>query len=134
MTAGTHGSTYGGNPLGMAVGNAAVDMVLAPGFLDHVQNVGNYMRQQLAGLIAEHPGVFEELRGQGLMLGLKMRVPNTDFVAAARKHGLLIVGAGENVVRLLPPLIITEDQVRDAVKLLSDTAAEFEAAKKTVAA
>jgi acetylornithine/N-succinyldiaminopimelate aminotransferase len=134
MTVGTHGSTYGGNPLGMAVGNAAVDMVLAPGFLEHVQTVGNYMRQQLAGLISEHPSVFEELRGQGLMLGLKMRVPNTDFVAAARKHGLLIVGAGENVVRLLPPLIVTEDQVREAVKLLSDTAAEFEASRKTVAA
>ncbi|MGZ6022646.1 MAG: acetylornithine transaminase [Rhizomicrobium sp.] len=134
MTAGTHGSTYGGNPLGMAVGNAAVDMVLAPGFLEHVQTVGNYMRQQLAGLISEHPSVFEELRGQGLMLGLKMRVPNTDFVAVARKHGLLIVGAGENVVRLLPPLIVTEDQVREAVKLLSDTAAEFEDSRKTVAA
>jgi acetylornithine/N-succinyldiaminopimelate aminotransferase len=78
--------------------------------------------------------VFEELRGQGLMLGLKMRVPNTDFVAAARKHGLLIVGAGENVVRLLPPLVVTEDQVRDAVKLLSDAAADFESEKKTVAA
>ncbi|MGZ5934647.1 MAG: acetylornithine transaminase [Rhizomicrobium sp.] len=134
MTVGTHGSTYGGNPLGMAVGNAAVDMVLAPGFLEHVQTVGNYMRQQLAGLISEHPSVFEELRGQGLMLGLKMRVPNTDFVAVARKHGLLIVGAGENVVRLLPPLIVTEDQVREAVKLLSDTAAEFEDSRKTVAA
>lgn len=134
MTVGTHGSTYGGNPLGMAVGNAAIDMVLAPGFLEHVQKVGSYMRQQLAGLIAEHPGVFEELRGQGLMLGLKMRVPNTEFVAAARNHGLLIVGAGDNVVRLLPPLIVTEDQVRDAIKLLSDAAAEFDAAKKTVAA
>ena len=134
MTAGTHGSTYGGNPLGMAIGNAALDLVLAPGFLAHVESVGNYLRQQLAGLIAEHPSVFEELRGQGLMLGLKLRVPNTDFVTAARKQGLLIVGAGENVVRLLPPLIVTEDQVRDAVKLLSATAAEFEAQKKTVAA
>ncbi len=134
MTPGTHGSTYGGNPLGMAVGNAAIDMVLAPGFLEHVQTVGSYMRQQLAGLIAEHPSVFEELRGQGLMLGLKMRVPNTDFVTAARKHGLLIIGAGDNVVRLLPPLIVTEDQVRDAIKLLSDAAAEFDTAKKTVAA
>ncbi len=128
MTAGTHGSTYGGNPLGMAVGNAAIDMVLEPGFLEHVRGVGNYMRQQLAGLIAAHPSVFEELRGQGLMLGLKMRVPNTEFVAAARKHGLLIVGAGENVVRLLPPLTITDDQVRDAMALLSAAAADFEAA------
>ncbi len=134
MTAGTHGSTYGGNPLGMAVGNTAVDMVLEPGFLEHVRSVGNYMRQQLAGLIAAHPSVFEELRGQGLMLGLKMRVPNTEFVAAARKRGLLIVGAGENVVRLLPPLVITEDQVRDGIALLSAAAGDFETAGKTAAA
>ncbi|MBS0470859.1 MAG: aspartate aminotransferase family protein [Proteobacteria bacterium] len=134
MTAGTHGSTYGGNPLGMAVGLEAITMVLEPGFLEHVRTVGSYMRQQLAGLIAEHPAVFEELRGQGLMLGLKLHVPNTDFVAAARKHGLLIVGAGENVVRLLPPLILTEDQVREGVKLLSDTAADFDANRKTAAA
>lgn len=134
MTVGTHGSTYGGNPLGMAVGNAAIDLVLAPGFLEHVQAIGNYLRQQLAGLIAEHPTVFEELRGQGLMLGLKMRVPNTDFVAAARKRGLLIVGAGENVVRLLPPLIVSEEQVREAIALLSAAASDFENEKKTVAA
>ncbi len=134
MTVGTHGSTYGGNPLGMAVGNAAMDLVLAPGFLTHVQTVGNYLRQQLAGLIGEHPSVFEELRGQGLMLGLRLRVTNSDFVTAARKQGLLVVGAGENVVRLLPPLIVTEDEVREAVKLLSMTAVEFEAQKKTVAA
>jgi len=134
MTVGTHGSTYGGNPLGMAVGNAAIDLVLGPGFLEHVQAIGNYLRQQLAGLIAEHPTVFEELRGQGLMLGLKMRVPNTDFVAAARKRGLLIVGAGENVVRLLPPLIVSEEQVREAIALLSAAASDFENEKKTVAA
>jgi acetylornithine/N-succinyldiaminopimelate aminotransferase len=78
--------------------------------------------------------VFEELRGQGLMLGLKMRVPNTEFVAAARKQGLLVVGAGENVVRLLPPLIVSEDQVREAIALLSQAAGEFETEKKTVAA
>ena len=119
MTAGTHGSTYGGNPLAWRSATRRSSMVLEPGFLDHVQQVGSYMRQQLAGLIAEHPAVFEELRGQGLMLGLKMRVPNTDFVAAARKHGLLVVGAGENVVRLLPPLVISEDQVREAIGLLS---------------
>ena len=133
MTAGTHGSTYGGNPLGMAVGSEAIDMVLETGFLEHVQKIGGFLRQQLAGLIAEHPSVFEELRGQGLMLGLKMRVPNTEFVAAARKHGLLIVGAGENVVRLLPPLIVDEDQVREGVRLLSDAARDFEASA-TVAA
>jgi len=135
MTAGTHGSTYGGNPLAMAVGNEAATMVLEPGFLEHVRDVGSYLRQQLAGLIAEHPGVFTELRGQGLMLGLKMAVPNTEFVAAARRQGLLVVGAGDNVVRLLPPLIVTESEVREAVSMLSAAAREFEAAeKKTVAA
>jgi acetylornithine/N-succinyldiaminopimelate aminotransferase len=134
MTAGTHGSTYGGNPLAMAVGSEAATMVLEPGFLESVQATGNFLRQQLAGLIAEHPGVFEELRGQGMMLGLKLKVPNTEFVAAARKHGLLIVGAGENVVRLLPPLILTEEQAREGVALLSKAAGDFEGKTKTEAA
>ena len=134
MTAGTHGSTYGGNPLGMAVGNAVLDLVLAPDFLPHVQAIGNYLGQQLAGLLAEHPSVFEEVRGQGLLLGLNLRVPNTEFVAAARKQGLLIVGAGNNVVRLVPPLIIEEAQVREAMAMLSTAAKNFEASKKTEAA
>jgi acetylornithine/N-succinyldiaminopimelate aminotransferase len=134
MTPGTHGSTYGGNPLGMAVGNAVLDLVLAPDFLPHVESIGNYLRQQLAGLLAEHPSVFEEVRGQGLLLGLKLRVPNTEFVAAARKQGLLIVGAGENVVRLVPPLVIEEAQVREAMAMLSAAAKGFESSKKTEAA
>ena len=126
MTAGTHGSTYGGNPLGMAVGIAVVKQVTAPGFLEHVRDVGNYLEQQLMGLIAAHPSVFESLRGQGLMLGLKMRVNNLEFVTAARKAGLLLVGAGDNVVRLVPPLIITEDQVREALRMLESAATQFE--------
>jgi acetylornithine/N-succinyldiaminopimelate aminotransferase len=135
MTAGTHGSTYGGNPLGMAVGVAALDLVLAPGFLEHVRKVGNYLNQQLGRLIAEHPSIFEDVRGQGLMLGLKVRVPNTEFVAAARKEGLLVVGAGDNVVRLLPPLIIDETHVREALEKLAATARTFEStAKKAEAA
>jgi acetylornithine/N-succinyldiaminopimelate aminotransferase len=135
MTPGTHGSTYGGNPLGMAVGNAVLDLVLAPEFLPHVEAIGNYLCQQLAGLLAEHPSVFEEVRGQGLLLGLKLRVPNTEFVAAARQQGLLVVGAGDNVVRLVPPLIIEEAQVREAMTMLSAAAKSFEAAgKKTEAA
>ena len=134
MTAGTHGTTYGGNPLGMAVGNKVLDIVLAPEFLEHVRKVANYFRQQLARLIAEHPGVFEELRGEGLMLGLKLKVANTEFVAKLRAHGMLAVGAGDNVVRLLPPLIIDETHVREAMTHLAETAREFEADKKTVAA
>ena len=132
MTAGTHGSTFGGNPLAMAVGNAVLDVVLAPGFLEHVVKVANFARQQLAGLVAAHPQVFEDVRGEGLMLGLKMRVPNTEFVAALLRHKMLVIGAGDNVIRLLPPLIVTEDDVRAALKILSETAAEFE--KKTEAA
>ncbi len=129
MTAGTHGSTFGGNPLGMAVGNAVLDVVLAPGFLEHVEKIANYFRQQLAGLIAEHPRVFEELRGAGLMLGLKLKVPVADFVAKLRAHGMLAIPAGDNVMRLLPPLIIEEEHVREAMRLLSETGAEFDSAK-----
>jgi acetylornithine/N-succinyldiaminopimelate aminotransferase len=134
MTPGTHGSTYGGNPLGMAVGNAVLDLVLAPDFLPHVQAIANYLNQQLVGLLAAHLGVFEEVRGQGLMLGLKLRVPNTEFVAAARKQGLLVVGASDNVVRILPPLIVEETQVREAMTMLSAAAKTFESDKKTEAA
>ncbi|HVU19789.1 MAG TPA: aspartate aminotransferase family protein [Rhizomicrobium sp.] len=132
MTAGTHGSTFGGNPLAMAVGNAVLDVVLAPGFIEHVNRIANFARQQLAGLVAAHPQVFEDVRGEGLMLGLKLRVPNTDFVRALLKNKMLVIGAGDNVIRLLPPLIITEDDVRAALKILSETAVEFE--KKEAAA
>ena len=132
MTAGTHGSTYGGNPLGMAVGNVAVEMLLEDGFLDHVNAVANYLRQQLARLVADHPQVFEEVRGQGLLLGLKLKPPVGDFVGAARAEGLLTVAAGENVVRILPPLNVSEGQVREAVAMLDRAAAALE--KQKVAA
>jgi acetylornithine/N-succinyldiaminopimelate aminotransferase len=135
MTAGTHGSTYGGNPLAMAVGNAVLDIVLAEEFLPHVRDVALYLRQQLAGLIEQHPAVFEEIRGQGLMLGLKLRVPNTEFIATLRKHHMLAVGAGDNVVRLLPPLIIEETHIREGMERLSAAAREMEeTAAKTQAA
>ena len=125
MTVGSHASTFGGNPLAMAVGNAVLDVVLAPGFLDRVQRVANFARQQLAALPSEFPHVFDDVRGQGLMLGLKMRVPNNEFVAKLRGRRLLAVGAGGNVVRLLPALIIDEDHVREALRCLSDAAAEY---------
>jgi acetylornithine/N-succinyldiaminopimelate aminotransferase len=134
MTMGSHGTTFGGNPLGMAVGNKVLDIVLAQGFLEHVRHVANYFRQQLARLIGEHPGVFEELRGEGLMLGLKMKVSNTEFVGRLRAHGMLAVGAGDNVVRLLPPLIVDETHIREAMTHLSEAARDFEADQKTVAA
>jgi acetylornithine/N-succinyldiaminopimelate aminotransferase len=125
MTPGSHASTFGGNPLAMAVGNAVLDVVLAPEFLPRVERVANYTRQQLAALPDEYPHIFEDVRGQGLMLGLKMRIPNTEFVHGLRARHLLAVGAGGNVVRLLPPLIIEEEHVREAVNILSETAAEY---------
>ena len=132
MTAGTHGSTYGGNPLGMAVGNEAVGMILEAGFLGRVNDAANYLGQQLMSLVAHHPDVFEELRGQGLLLGLKLKPPVGDFVNAARAQGLLTVAAGENVVRILPPLNVSEAEMREAVAMLEKAAIALE--KQKVAA
>jgi acetylornithine/N-succinyldiaminopimelate aminotransferase len=125
MTAGTHGSTFGGNPLAMAVGNAVLDLVLAPGFLDHVNEMANYLKQQLAMIADKHREVIEEVRGQGLLLGLKCKVPNTEVAEALRERGMLVVGAGDNVVRLLPPLIIGQEHVREAIAILSDACASL---------
>jgi len=125
MVAGTHGSTYGGNPLAMAVGNAVLDVVTAPGFLENVQQMSLRLSQRLAELKDRFPGVIAEVRGSGLLMGLKMQVPNTDFVAALRNEGLLTVGAGDNVVRLLPPLIIGEEEVRYATEAIERAAATF---------
>jgi acetylornithine/N-succinyldiaminopimelate aminotransferase len=131
MTAGTHGTTFGGNPLAMAVGNAVLDVVMAPAFLQHVRDVSNFLGQQLAGLKDQHPNLIAQVRGKGLMLGLKLHdtVSNTDFIAAMRERGMLAVGAGDNVVRLVPPLIITEADAREAVRILSDAAASFAPAR-----
>jgi len=126
MVKGTHGSTFGGNPLAMAVGNAVLDVILAPSFLPRVVKVANHLNQQLAMLAAEHPSIVAEVRGQGLLLGIKLNVPSADFLAAARARKLLLVGGGDNVVRLLPPLIVDESHVREAIGILSDTAADFE--------
>jgi len=134
MVAGTHGSTYGGNPLAMAVGNAVLDVVTAPGFLENVQHMSLRLSQRLAELKDRFPGVIAEVRGSGLLMGLKMQVPNTEFVAALRNEGLLTVGAGDNVVRLLPPLIIGEEEVRYATEAIERAAATFAAAKSSNAA
>ncbi|MCG5241037.1 aspartate aminotransferase family protein [Azospirillum doebereinerae] len=127
MTAGTHGSTYGGNPLATAVGNAVLDVVLEPGFLDGVQRIAGVLQGRLNDLIAKHPAFFLEQRGQGLLLGLKLAPPVGEVVAKLRANGLLSVPAGDNVVRLLPPLIITEQQVEEAVAILDQTAREWTA-------
>ncbi|WP_170522755.1 aspartate aminotransferase family protein [Ruegeria arenilitoris] len=114
MTAGTHGSTYGGNPLGCAVGCAVLDHVATPAFLDGVNRKAGLLRQKLEGLVADHPDVFEEVRGSGLMLGLKCKAPNTDVVAAGYENEVITVPAADNVIRLLPPLTLTEDDVAQA--------------------
>jgi acetylornithine/N-succinyldiaminopimelate aminotransferase len=125
MTAGVHGSTFGGNPLAMAVANAVVDVVFEPAFLEHVEHVANYLKQQLAMVADKNRDVVEEVRGQGLLLGLKCKLPNTDLITALRERGMLAVGAGDNVVRLVPPLIITEEHVREAVGILNDACASL---------
>ena len=118
MTAGSHGSTFGGNPLAMAVGNAVLDVVLEDGFLDHVSQMSLRLKQRLAALTDEHGDIIEEVRGQGLMLGLKCKVPNQKLVEALRAEKMLTVQAGDNVVRLLPPLIVGEAEIELAAEKL----------------
>jgi acetylornithine/N-succinyldiaminopimelate aminotransferase len=122
MTAGTHGSTYGGNPLACAVGNAVMDIVNTPQFLDAVNARAGTFRQALQSLIDTNPYIFESQRGMGLMIGLKCRAPNIDVVNACYKQGLLTVPAGDNVLRLLPPLNIDETDIRTAIDLLDAAA------------
>ncbi len=128
MVAGTHGSTYGGNPLSTAAVNAVLDVILADGFLAHVQDVAAYLREKAEALAAKHPGVFKGVRGAGLMLGLVAVPPNGEVVAAATKNGLLTVPAGDNVVRLLPPLTVNKAEVDEAMAILEKTAAAMAAA------
>lgn len=116
MKAGTHGSTYGGNPLAMAVGNAVLDVVLADGFLDQVRDVALVFRQGLASLQDRFPDVIAEIRGEGLMLGIKAKGPNTELLMAMRDQHLLGVPAGDNVIRLLPPLVTTAEEARDGLR------------------
>jgi acetylornithine/N-succinyldiaminopimelate aminotransferase len=118
MTPGTHGSTFGGNLLAMAAGNAVLDVVLAPGFLDEVQRTGLLLKQRLAELKDRHAGVIAEIRGEGLLIGLRGVGPNTELADALRAEKLLTVAAGDNVVRLLPPLIIGEREIDRAVDML----------------
>lgn len=127
MGLGTHGSTYGGNPLACAVGVAVMDIVTAPGFLENVSRISGRLRQGLEGLVAAHPQVFESVRGEGLMLGLKCRVPNTDVVRAGYDARVLTIGAADNVVRLLPALNITELEVDEGLQRLDRAAAALDA-------
>jgi len=127
MVVGTHGSTFGGNPLAMAVGNVVFDELTTPGFLDNVNKVSNFMRQQLNGLADRHPDVVQEVRGKGLLLGLKLvdGVVAKEFAGKVRDRGLLIGAAGDNVARMAPPLIIDEADASEAIGILDDVLSEY---------
>ena len=128
MVAGTHGSTFGGNPLATAVGNAVLDVVLGDGFLDNVLRQSINLKQKLERLKDQHPTIIEDVRGSGLMMGIKCKVANTALQKAALDEKLLIIGAGDNVVRLLPPLIVNDADVTEAVNKLERACVALEKA------
>ena len=130
MQPGTHGSTYGGNPLACAVGQAVLDEVQADGFLDHVIAMATYFRQHLARIIDENGDIFADLRGEGLMIGLQCVVPNQDVVAALRGEKLLSVGAGDNTLRLLPPLNVTQEEIDIGLSALEKACHALRTAQK----
>jgi len=134
MTAGTHGSTFGGNPLAMAAGNAVLDVMLAPGFMENVQRNSLLLKQKLAGICDRYPDIVNEVRGEGLLVGVRAVIPAGDLSNAIRDEKLLTVAAGENVVRMLPPLIVTEAEISDAVGRIERACARLSAAAKRGAA
>jgi len=125
MTAGTHGSTFGGNPLAMSAVNATLDVMLAPGFFDHVKRMGILFKQRLAEIKDRYPALIDEVRGEGLLVGLRMLVPASELVDATRAENMLTVGAGDNVVRLLPPLIISELEIAEGIERLDRACAQL---------
>ena len=125
MTAGTHGSTFGGNPLAMSAADATLDIMLAPGFFDQVQRLALLLKQRLAEIKDRYPSVIAEIRGEGLLIGLKALVPAGELVDALRAEKMLTVAAGDNVVRLLPPLIISEREMADGVARLDRACARL---------
>ena len=134
LTAGVHGTTFGGNPLAMAICNAVLDVVLAPGFMENVERLGLNAKQKLAALKDAHPTVIEEVRGLGLMMGLKLKLPPGEFAALARAEHLLSIPAGDNTLRLLPPLTITDAELDEAVARLDRACVRAEAAMARAAA
>ena len=129
MKAGTHGSTYGGNPLAMAVGSAVLDVILAEGFLQQVRDVSLVFRQGLASLKDRYPDIIEDIKGEGLLLGVKAAVPSSELLQAIRDAHLLGVPAGDNVIRLLPPLVVTADEAREGLARLERAAESVRATK-----
>ena len=122
MIAGTHGSTYGGNPLACRVGCEVLDMMAEDQFLEHVSRLSGHLQQRLQGILDAYPEIFEGIKGRGLMLGLKCRVDGLEFIQQGRQNGLLTVGAGGNVVRLLPPLNLTIEELDAGIDLIEETA------------
>jgi acetylornithine/N-succinyldiaminopimelate aminotransferase len=133
MVVGSHGSTYGGNPLAMAVGQAALEELVKPELLAHVREVAGYFTQQLGGLKDRFPDVVEDIRGKGMLIGIKLKTPNREFMQHARDQHLLIAGGGDNCVRLLPPLVLTIDEASEAIGKL-ESACEAARAKARAAA
>jgi acetylornithine/N-succinyldiaminopimelate aminotransferase len=133
LVAGSHGSTFGGGPLAMACGNAVLDILLADGFLANVDRMGRVLRARLEALVKRYPNLFVDVRGAGLMLGLKCVVPNTEMVSRLRDAGLLTVGAGDNAVRVLPPLIVEESHVEEALAILDKVCAAWPAVARGAA-
>ena len=134
MTPGSHGSTFGGNPLAIAAANAVLDVMQKPGFFEHVRKMSLLLKQKLASVIDRHPEVLADVRGEGLLIGVKAVVPSGDLVAALREQKLLTVGAGENVVRFLPPLIVTEAEIEESVTRLERACAALAAGQLKQAA
>ena len=125
LTPGSHGSTFGGNPLACAAGNAVLDVVLAPGFLDGVARLGDQLAERLGGLVADNPDMFKGVRGRGLLLGLECAASSAALQAACLEEGLLVVAAAQNVLRLAPPLVITEADADEAITRLHRAAARL---------
>ncbi len=134
MAPGTHGSTFGGNPLAVAAANAVLDVMLKPGFFDHVQKMSLLIKQKLASVVDRYPSVLSEVRGEGLLVGVKAVVPSGDLVAALRGERLLTVGAGDNVVRFLAPLIVNESEIDHSVQCLERACADLSSKVKQAAA
>jgi len=132
MTTGTHGSTFGGNPLAMSVANAVLDVMLAPGFLDRVRRTALVFKQRLAEIKDRYPSLIAEVRGEGLLVGLRALIPADELVGALRAEKMITVAAGDNVVRLLPPLIVTEQEIAEAIARLDRACARLSRAAPTL--
>ncbi|HKF08637.1 MAG TPA: aspartate aminotransferase family protein [Xanthobacteraceae bacterium] len=132
MTTGTHGSTFGGNPLAMTVAGAVLDVVLAEGFLERVRRLSLVLKQKLAAIADRYPTVVAELRGEGLLVGLRTVVPSAELIDELRAEKMIAAGSGDNVVRLLPPLIISEEEVAEAIRRLERACARIAKAQETL--